>query len=78
MKSATRVGMTFGFLPPFAQRGVPEIVRITSWSFSCAALTASSMSSNSYAGSNGSDALAGRVFAARFHWTRRRMIDALF
>ena len=76
VKSATRVGMTFGFLPPFAQRGVPEIVRMTSWSASCAARTASSMSSKTYAGSNGSVGLAGRVFATRFHWTRSRMIVA--
>ena len=32
MKSETFVGMTFGLFPPFAHRGVPEIVRMTSWS----------------------------------------------
>ena len=50
---------------------------MTSWSFCWAARTASSMSANSYAGSNGSVAVVGRVFATRFHWTRRRMIEAL-
>ena len=76
VKSAMRVGITFGFLPPFAQRGVPEMVRITSWSASCAARTASSMSSKTYAGSNGFVGLDGRVLATRFHWTSSRMIVA--
>jgi hypothetical protein len=34
VKSETFVGMTFGLFPPFAHRGVPEIVRMTSWSVS--------------------------------------------
>src|SRR3990170_5007771 len=77
VKSERFVGMTFGPLPPFAHRGVPEIVRMTSWSYSWALRTASSTSSKMYAGSNGSDGLAGRVLAARFHWTSSLMIEAL-
>ena len=63
VKSATRRGMMFGLFPPFAHLGVPEIVRTTSWSFSCAARTASSMSSKLYAGSKELAGLDGRVFA---------------
>ena len=48
----------------------PERVRMTSWSFSCAARTASSMSSKLYAGSKELAALDGRVFAVTFHWIR--------
>ena len=55
-------------LAPFAQRGVPEIVSMTSWSFSCAARTASSMSPKTYARSNGAvEASHGDALRAGVH-----------
>ena len=76
VKSETRRGIRFGVRPPFAQRGVPDSVSMTSWPWSCAERIASSRSSNRYDGSNGSAGLEGRFGATRFHPTSRRTIVA--
>ena len=69
--------MTFGFLPPFAHLGVPETVRMTSWSFCCARANGlvdvvELVRRVERVGRRS----AGRVFEARFHWTSSRMTDA--